>query len=184
MSRDPGGAGRLVHLGHGHGDVVAGVHRDHRHLGRQVTQPVGGRLVGRDDDHTVDRLRAQPLHALLHRPAVERAEASDADVVAGVPGGLLDAVEGGGGAVERGVDADHAEHARTAGDELAGGLVGPVVELAHGGQHPGPGLGADEVGRIEHPRDGHRGDSGEYGDVHEHRRPAGFGFHRGSPPQR
>src|SRR5690606_12195656 len=127
-----GGPGALVDGDDRDRDVLAGVDRDHGQVERQVAQAVGGRLVRGQDDDAVDRLGAQPPDRLLDGLPAEHAQAGDADAVAAQPGRLLDAVERGRGTVQSGVDADHAEHAGTAGDELACGQVGPVVELADG----------------------------------------------------
>jgi len=58
----------------------------------------------------------------------------------------------------------HRDELGPPGAHLAGGLVDPVAEGRDRLAHPFPGLGADDLGRVDHVRDGLAGDPGPLGD--------------------
>ena len=116
-------------------------------------------------------LRAESADGLLERSSIEGAHGGHADEVAGGPGGEFDPVEGRGRPVERGVEADDAERLGSTGHPGARGDVGVVVELAHGGQHAGPGLVAHAGALVDDPGDRHLGHTGQFGDIAHDRWP-------------
>ena len=78
------------------------------------------------------------------------------DVVVAVPGLALGRLDQRREERVGDVGDDQADVVGTAGDQRAGGPVGPVAELLGAGQHPAAGLRVDQVRRRE--RAGHRGD--------------------------
>ena len=115
--------------------------------------------------------------------AVERLQAGDDDEVAGLVGGLLDPEQRRRRAVQRGVEADHAERLRAAGDERARHRVRPVAELLHRREHSLARLGPDVRAAVDDPRDRLVRDAGKPPDVRHHRRarPAGGEIVMSSP---
>jgi hypothetical protein len=153
------------------GDRVAGagLGGDDGHAGRQVAQRVGGGLLRGDHDDAVDAAVAQALQGALDRLARERAQRDDDDEVARVVGGALDPEDRGGGAVERGVEGDHAQRPRQAGHQRAGGGVGAVVELPHRRQDAIARLRAHGGGVVQDARHRLVGHARELGDVRHDR---------------
>ncbi len=162
------------------GDV--GLHDHGGHPGRQAVCGRGGGQQRRDDDDACHGLLSEPVDRLGDTGAVELLQGDDADAVPRVPGGALDAEQGGRGAVEDGVEADHADHARAPPGQAAGQRVGAVVELLDGHEHALSGLVAHARVVVEHP--GHRlvRDPGEAGDVVHHRRAGGRLLAHGDSP--
>jgi hypothetical protein len=114
---------------------------------------------------------AQPVDRLDHRPPLQVADRGDADQVAGRAGGVLDAVQHGGRAEQRGLEADDAQRVGLAGDQGAGGEVAAVVQRLHRFENPGAGLLPYVRMLVEHPRHRLMGDTRELGDVtHDRRR--------------
>ena len=145
-------AGDLVDRDHRHALLGARLDRHQRHVGVRVQQRVAGLAVRRDHEDAVDALPAQALDRVGHRRAVERLEARDDDEVAGLVRGPLDPEQRRRRAVQRGVEADHAERLRAAGDERPRHRVRPVPELLHRREHALARLGPDVRAAVDDPR--------------------------------
>jgi hypothetical protein len=116
------------------------------HRGQDVEHP----HLGGYDDQALDRLFHQVLEGLRDGPRICCGQIGDVDVVVGGPGGILDRHDAAGRTVLGTGGRQHPDRARVAGDQHAGGTVGPVLDLRHDLGHPRFGALADARMMVEH----------------------------------
>ncbi|SDE02010.1 hypothetical protein SAMN05216270_1114 [Glycomyces harbinensis] len=140
----------------------------------------GGLVVGDDDGRgAVVREAGQDVGLGVGLVGVQD---RDEDGESGGPGGVFDAAEGLGGAVEGGVGGEDGDRPQGAAGEGARRAVGPVAQLGDGGLHFRAGGVGDHRRVVDDPRDGLMGHPCALGHV-EHADWSGFGCaHGGRSP--
>src|SRR5690606_29527084 len=159
-----GQAGAFGLVGVDHAVAVSGVGVDHDHdggVGRELHGAGVEQVDLHDGDDGVDGQLVEPGEGAQHVVLGGDVDGDQGDRVAlggGVGGDGLDGPAVAGG-VE--VEEDHADGVELPVSQRAGGAVGPVAELPHGGEHLLAGGAGDAGAAVGDPGDGLGGHAGE-----------------------